>query len=223
MEIFEMTDIPASELPTVLAELERENRFEVVETIDQGNGLFTLKVREKAASRSGQPASPPAGEVTKPKPGSSGNLFKEKAPGVMADLMKDFDFTKVQAAGILGNIGVESGGFTLFHEVGQPAEKGGVGWVQWTGKPGRRADFEAFCAKEGLDPKSDEANYGFIKHEMQNTSERKVVSRLKLQNTIDGAVETFMKVYERPGVPALPKRIEFARIALSAFDNAPKA
>lgn len=147
--------------------------------------------------------------------------FKAKAPLVMKQLLKDFpEFNKVHAAAILGNIFVESAGFTAFHEKGLPFEKGGIGWCQWTGRPGRRQDFETFCNKEKLDIRSDEASYKFMVHEMRNTSEKAVVKPLSLMTDLDDATEFFMKKYERPGAPALAQRRNGAKTALDAFNAA---
>ena len=72
--------------------------------------------------------------------GKSGDaLFRLKAPHIMAQLQSDFDLNEIQAAGIMGNIGYECGGFHQLHEIGQPEDKGGYGWAQWTGP--RRLSF----------------------------------------------------------------------------------
>jgi hypothetical protein len=146
--------------------------------------------------------------------------FKVKAPLVMKQLLKDFpEFNKVHAAAILGNIFVESAGFTAFHEKGLPFEKGGIGWCQWTGRPGRRQDFEKFCDTEKLEIRSDEASYKFMVHEMRSTPEKAVVKPLSLMTDLNEATEFFMKKYERPGAPHLAQRQNGAKIALDAFDT----
>jgi hypothetical protein len=145
--------------------------------------------------------------------------FPAKAALVMKQLLKDFaEFNKVHAAAILGNIFVESAGFTAFHEKGLPFEKGGIGWCQWTGRPGRRQDFEKFCDAEKLDIRTDEASYKFMVHEMRNTPERAVVTPLSQMTDLDDATEFFMRKYERPGAPALAQRQKGAKTALDAFD-----
>jgi hypothetical protein len=141
--------------------------------------------------------------------------FKAKAPIIMRQLMTDFGFKDFQAAGILGNLGHETGGFTLFQERKPRAGRGGFGWAQWTGS--RRVDFENFCRQHGFAVTSDEGNYAFLKHEMQNTSEKKVVPLLKATTTLEKAVEVFETVYERAGVVAMDRRIGWARRAMEAF------
>ncbi|MGO4287980.1 phage tail tip lysozyme, partial [Bosea sp. TAB14] len=94
-----------------------------------------------------------------------GSTFTQKAPGIINRLMADFGFTREQAAGIVGNLGHESGGLNELQERNPTSGRGGYGWAQWTG-PRRRA-FEAWAAEKGLDPASDEANYGFLRHELR--------------------------------------------------------
>ena len=144
-------------------------------------------------------------------------LFKQKAPEIMRRLIDDFDLENVHAAGILGNIGHECAGFHHLHEVGQPENKGGYGWGQWTGP--RRKEFFAWCQKKGLDRESDEANYGFLKHELE-TSEKNAIAAVLKTSELEEAVEAFERNYERAGVKHYESRKKWARIALSAFKGA---
>ena len=76
--------------------------------------------------------------------GSMGKTFAEKAPVIMQHLLKDFpQLEDFHAAGVLGNIGRETGGFRLMQEVRPKKGRGGLGWLQWTAD--RREKFEAFC------------------------------------------------------------------------------
>lgn len=155
--------------------------------------------------------------VSVPEMGGAGATFVEKAPVIMRALIADFGFKDFQAAGILGNFGRETGGFTLFQERHPTSGKGGIGWAQWTGD--RRTNFENFCSANSFDPHSDKGNYAFLKHEMINTPEKKVVPKLKQTQTINDATEKFMTIYERPGVLALAERRTWAQRALSAFNG----
>jgi hypothetical protein len=140
-------------------------------------------------------------------------LFVQKAPGVMNDLMRDFpDLAVEHAAAILGNIGQECGGFTQLEQLGG----GGRGWCQWDGD--RRTAFFAFADQNGLPHESDEANYGYLRHELQHTSEGQVLQAMK-KDTLEGAVKTFSDVYERSGKPNLTSRNRYAALALEAFKN----
>jgi hypothetical protein len=92
--------------------------------------------------------------------------FNSLAPRIGADLQRDFGITRDQAAGVLGNLGHESNGLAELQErnpVG--GGRGGTGWGMWTGP--RRAQFEQYVQANGLDPSSYEANYGFLKQELQ--------------------------------------------------------
>lgn len=51
----------------------------------------------------------------------------------MSALMKRFALKDLQAGGLLGNLGHESGGFVYLHALGQPEGEGGYGWGQWSG------------------------------------------------------------------------------------------
>lgn len=140
--------------------------------------------------------------------------FDERAPVVMAELMKLFDFNAVQAAAVLGNIGQESGGFLYLHEHGQPEGRGGYGWCQWTGP--RRKTFLAWCEKMRLDWHSDEANMGYLAHELEHEYKSTVAAVLKT-NTLKDAVRAFERNFERAGVPAYANRDKWAARAMRAY------
>jgi len=145
--------------------------------------------------------------------------FRGKAPGLMALLMRDFDLSLDEAAAIMGNAGHESSGFTILQEIKPTVagSRGGWGWFQWTG-PRRRA-FEAYCARNNLDPKSDKANYGFLFVELHG-DEKKAIPAVKKAATLSGKVQAFERAYERAGVKHYPERYRWASIALDAYDRA---
>ncbi|WP_051448260.1 phage tail tip lysozyme [Bradyrhizobium sp. WSM1417] len=155
--------------------------------------------------------------VSVPESSGGGTTFTEKAPGIMRDLIRDFEFTDFQAAGILGNMGRETGGFTLFQERHPRVPPGGFGWCQWTGD--RRVLFEKFCSDNNLVRESDKANYGFLKLELE-TSKKSVVPHLKSTATLEKATEIFELEFEVAGVVAMDDRIMWARRALGAFRGA---
>jgi len=136
------------------------------------------------------------------------------------DLMTDFGFTGFQAAGIVGNLHLESAGFIELQEI-QPMQwvmgklvpsstnRGGFGYAQWTG-PRRRA-FERWAASHNLDVSSYDANYGFLHYEMTSTGERRVVPKLKATRTVEEATLVFMRMYLRPGIQHAETRINYAR------------
>jgi hypothetical protein len=162
------------------------------------------------------------GEDMTPTPGSSesirGRTFADKAPGVMKRLMADFNLSKNEAAIVLGNLGHESAGFTAFNEGGGGP---GRGWAQWT-DPGRKRRFYKYAADNKLDIKSDEANYGFLKWELENTH-RSSIRALKRARGYDEKMIEFEKDFEGAGVKHYGRRFDYARRAAEAYDRAQQA
>lgn len=130
---------------------------------------------------------------------------------LLGDLMRDFNLTQDQAAGVVGNLAHETGGFKHMQEISPvvPGSRGGFGFAQWTGP--RRKAFEAWSAENGLDPTSYEANYGFLQHELKNTPEGAVLGPLAQAQTADQAAQVFSNQFLRPGVPAMGSRQQFAQ------------
>lgn len=141
-----------------------------------------------------------AGGGTPGKPSEIGGKLK-------ADLMRDFDLTPAQAAGVVGNLDHESGGFASLQEIDPTVEgsRGGYGYAQWTG-PRRRA-FESWATENGLDPTSYEANYGFLKHELTATPEGAVIDKLRGTSSTDEAARVFSETFLRPGIPHMDSRV----------------
>ena len=119
------------------------------------------------------------------------------AARLMRDLMFDFDLTREQAAGVVGNLAFESTGFREMQERDPAVEgsRGGYGYAQWTGP--RRRDFEAFAEARGLDINSYEANYGFLAHEL-STNHAYSLNPLRRAGTPHEATEAFVNHYEYP-------------------------
>jgi hypothetical protein len=148
-----------------------------------------------------------------------GTTFVERAPVIMRNLLRDFPQLKdFHAAGVLGNIGRETGGFRLMQEVRPKKGRGGLGWLQWTGD--RRKKFEAFCVPPIPGTDTNEGNYAFMRHEM-NGDEQAAFRAFAETTNLASATAVFMSKYERPGVPALEERQDWARKALNAFKAAP--
>lgn len=148
--------------------------------------------------------------------GKAEDSFKVRAPGVMRRLMADFRLSDTDAAAIMGNAGHESLGMTVMQEIkpSVPGSRGGWGWFQWTGP--RRRDFEAFAKSKSLDPASDEANYQFLKHELE-TTEARAIGKLKAAGTLRDKTIAFEEAFERAGVKAYDARVRWAEMALSAY------
>lgn len=151
--------------------------------------------------------------------------FTKKAPGVVANLIRDFHLEDFQAAGVVGNTGRECLGFTALREIGQPPGRGGYGWQQWTGP--RRVLFLNWCAAHKLDWQSDEANYGYLRHELSGEDPRNsyayVLAHLRECKDVNQASDVFEQFYERAGVPALADRRRWSQMALTAYRASQKA
>lgn len=149
-------------------------------------------------------------------------VFTDKAVKYIPILMKDFSLSDEDAAAIFGNAGAETEGFKYFQEISPtvPGSAGGFGWFQWTG-PRRRA-FEAYCARNKLDPRSDDANYKFLFVELSG-SEKRAIPAVKAAVGLRAKVEAFERSFERAGVKAYDKRYSYAKIALDAYRAVPAA
>lgn len=141
-------------------------------------------------------------------------LFDEKAPWVMDALKRDFGFTTVQAAAVLGNLGHECYGFRALQEMNPVAGRGGYGWARWRGP--RRNDFEDWCHRMGFDFDSDEANYGFLRRELSSTY-RYAVRALLRETQLTRAVKVFERKYLVADIPHYPSRERYAEVALESF------
>jgi len=79
----------------------------------------------------------------------------------------------------------------------------GYGVAQWTGS--RKREFLDFAARNHMKPESVEANYAFLKHELQ-TSHADAIRAVKRTDSAQAATTAFCNVFERPGVPAMGQR-----------------
>jgi hypothetical protein len=145
-----------------------------------------------------------------------GDLFAVECARLGPRLMADLGLTAVQAAGLLGNLGHESGGFRQIQEVAPavPGSRGGWGLAQWTGP--RRVAMEAWCRARGLDPAAPEAGYGYLCAELR-TTEAAALAALRGAESLEAATAVVCRRYERPGIVALPSRLAWARRALAVL------
>jgi hypothetical protein len=144
------------------------------------------------------------------------SLFTQKAPTIMRKLMADFALTDEDAAAIVGNLGHETRGFEKLQEISPTVKgsRGGYGWAQWTG-PRRRA-YEAYCKRNGLDPASDKANYGFLWVEL-TTTETAAIPAVKRAVGLAAKVKAFELGFERAGIKHYDSRVKYAGWALAAY------
>ncbi|GAA2872007.1 hypothetical protein GGQ99_000954 [Aminobacter niigataensis] len=151
--------------------------------------------------------------------GKAQNTFRAKAPGIMAKLMADFPLQLDDVAAILGNFGHECYGFTKLQEISPTVKgsRGGYGWAMWTG-PRRRA-YEAYCARNKLDPASDEANYAYVFVELKGP-ERHAIPALRGAIGLAAKVKAFEVAFERAGAKHYVSRNQWASLALEAWYEA---
>lgn len=139
---------------------------------------------------------------------------------IMSDMMRDFGLTREQAAAFAGNFDHESGGFQYLQEINPqvPGSRGGLGFAMWTGP--RRKRFEEYVEANNLDPASYKANYGFLKHEIQNDPyEAKQFAKVLNAKTVDEATKAVSDLYLRPGTPNIQSRLERAQAYLDGDDT----
>lgn len=151
--------------------------------------------------------------------GKAQDLFRSKAPWIMALLIRDFKIGLDDSAAILGNLGHESGGFASLQEAKPtvPSSRGGYGWAQWTGP--RRRSFEAYSQRAGLPVASDQANYGFLFSELKGPY-RAAIAKLQAARTLNAKVKAFELAYEQAGVKHYESRDQWAAVALDAWHQA---
>jgi hypothetical protein len=144
----------------------------------------------------------------------AGRLYSDSGYGdpsigsrISSDLQRDFGLTPSQAAGVIGNLGHESGGFKYYQEINPTAGRGGAGWAQWTGP--RRTAFENYTRANGLNPNSYQANYGFLKNELTGTHSSALAALRKAQ-TVKDAVYAFERQFEKAGVKNYGSRMRYA-------------
>jgi hypothetical protein len=141
--------------------------------------------------------------------------YKAKSVWLIGKLIADFKLEDFQAAGICGNGYQESMLRAVLEDdniVTSPTR--GIGWFQWTG-PRHRA-FVAYCAGAKLDWTSDDAEYGFLQHELE-TDYAHVLGHLRPTTTLANATQIFERYYEGAGVVQMAHRLTGAQIALDAW------
>lgn len=156
---------------------------------------------------------------------SLGSEGQERRISLIKLLIGDYNLTAEQAAGVVGNFMVESGGEHLPPDVNQgdtegspPDFSGGYGWAQWTG--GRQRSFidfaieAGFMASESVNA-TDAANYAYLKKELDE-GYKETINDLKKQSNPEDAAVSFERTFEKAGKPALEKRKAAAR---KAFDE----
>lgn len=128
--------------------------------------------------------------------------FQRNSEVLIRRLMKDYNISSMQAAGIVGNLASESHGKEGPLTAGQKERGGGgLGWGQWTGD--RRKDFVKFAREYGKEHNitnpvaHPEINYQFLKKEF-DTTHKHVIDNIRNTRTLEEATYQGLN-YERPG------------------------
>lgn len=146
--------------------------------------------------------------------------WEQRGGWVVRRLAGDASLSLPQAAGLVGNLGYESRGFTALHEE-KPlvaGSRGGGGIAQWTGS--RRVNFERWCAEQGFSTLSDRGNYGFLLFELMGEY-KNFAAALRRMTRIEDACHYTHQMYERPAdvldgsYRSGPDRLAWARRALA--------
>lgn len=139
-------------------------------------------------------------------------------PWLMSSLQRDYGLTPVQASGVAGNFGHESGFRT---DAEGPTNDYGL--AQWWGP--RRKALEQFSSAMGLNPSSKEAQYAFFQHEINSMPG--IMENIKKAQTPEQAVLAFGP-YEHGNSPGsmaewqrtYGNRVKMAHAALSIVGTA---
>lgn len=187
---------------------------------------------EPATSRNG-PSPMPEALPPKPAPKKETALAKETVPDGkrttilhgMNNLIKDFNLTPHEAAGLMGNLAHESDWFNRLQEeksqYTKKGNKGGYGWAQWTDNEWepRRTNFLKYAKDNKLKPTSDQANYGFLKQDLANNPH--YLRAVRGSGDVNAATERFMNSYEKPNaeVAHLDRRQSRAAAILDLYNR----
>jgi hypothetical protein len=135
-------------------------------------------------------------------------------PMVSAGFLEGAGFTREQAAGIIGNLIVESGGEINPEAVGDNGNAFGI--AQWNG-PRMRA-FKQWAADSNKPEDSLETQLEYLVLEL-NSTESRAKSELQKATTAEEAALIFSKWFERPGVPHNERRVAAANKIFDAWGS----
>ena len=102
---------------------------------------------------------------------------------IYAYLVYEMKYSSAAACGVLANIKCES----TFRPTAWNASGGSYGICQWTG--GRYTNLQNWCAENGYDHTTLEAQCRFLKYELENKYKKVNSFMLDVENTPDGAYE----------------------------------
>lgn len=137
------------------------------------------------------------------------SIFRQFAPMIACDLMRELSISKMDADAINGNAGHESAGFSQLRQIGGGD---GIGICQWSGA--RHYAYVNFCKGIGQTPLSIQAGVRFLIHELK-TTEADALKAVKAAANLYAKTVAFERVFERAGVPALVSRYQWAELSAS--------
>lgn len=145
--------------------------------------------------------------------GGESNLLKPQAKTIFDRLVKG-GLTPTAAAGIVANIGVETG-YTYDPNTHQRGGGPGRGLVQWE-KGGRfdtdRINLMSFAKSRGTPWNNLNTQVDFILHELNTHPEyQKVKSKINKTKDVSSATNIFLREYEKAGVPHTQDRMKVAQ------------
>lgn len=133
---------------------------------------------------------------------------------LMNSLITLYSLADFQAAGGVGNLAYESGGFKELREKKPIAGLGGFGYAMWTGA--RSRDFLNYATRHALDWESYKANEGFLIYEL-DTDYKWTISALLKTETLEQAVISWEHTYEGAGIIRMEDRINWAELVLKSW------
>ena len=158
--------------------------------------------------------------------GTGGNLVGDTVVQKAFLYFVSKGLTTKQAAGVLGNLIVESGGGTIDPKSHQDGGGIGRGIAQWSVN-GRWVDLLAFAQKDGRSEWDLGLQLDFLWHELNDVAPwNQTLAPLKASTTITDATRIFMEKFEKPGIPHFDQRLGYAndtynRYAASAGSATP--
>jgi hypothetical protein len=156
--------------------------------------------------------------------GGQPNLLKPQAKTIFDRLVKG-GLTPNAAAGIVANIGVETG-YTYDQNTHQRGGGPGRGLVQWE-KGGRfdtdRINLMSFAKDRGTSWNNLNTQTDFILHELNTHPEyKKVKSKINSAKDVPTATNIFLREYEKAGTPHTQDRMKVAQQIINAGYLKPK-
>ena len=171
----------------------------------------SVAFKEKSKQRETGPMATKEFEEKRTKKGLTGDTKSDQA----MRFFMDRGWSKEQAAGIVGNLQVESGNFS--EDVVSGKRKGdsgkAVGIAQW--HPARQKEFEKLYGKK-LEGSTLEEQLEFVNYELTQGSEKKAGQSIKQTKTASEAASVTDKLYERSSGEARAKRMQNAETLASS-------